>query len=110
MEQYRREFGAHIKKLRKEKKWSQDEMAEKSGLTPAYLSAVERGIANPRLDTIKKLATGFGIPTSELFAFERKDSSISDFKARIMQLVQDTDDQASVDSLCHTIISTFLNR
>ena len=63
-------FGKAVKHLRKERGYSQNEFATVSGLTQAYLSRIERGIANPQLESIKKIAACPGIPLPELFAFD----------------------------------------
>lgn len=109
MKDYQREFGAYIKKLRKEKGYSQDKFAEFANLTPAYLSALERGIANPRLDTIKKLANGLNLPVADLFIFESCLSQPKELRDRLIELLQNTGED-SLERLCSVLLATLLKK
>ena len=46
---------------------TQEELAAAAGLSLQYVSEVERGIANPKLETILRLAAGLHVPPIELF-------------------------------------------
>jgi len=46
----------HIRKLRKERKVSQEDLAFNSGLNPAYISHLERGVYSPTFFVIWKIA------------------------------------------------------
>lgn len=59
-------FGKRIKSLRKEKKWSQEKLAEKTGFHRTYIGMIERGERNPSLININVFAETFGINISEL--------------------------------------------
>lgn len=63
-------LGANVKCLRKEQGFSQESFAAESGISQAYLSRVERGVANPQLDRLQKIAVCLGISISELFQFD----------------------------------------
>ena len=62
----RKRFGARVRKLRHENGWSQEELADQSGLHRTYISAVERGVRNPTLTVIERLADALGISMSKL--------------------------------------------
>lgn len=62
-------FGARIRQLRKEKKWSQEELAHKAGFHRTYIGMIERGERNPSLININAFAEAFGICVSELLKF-----------------------------------------
>jgi len=47
---FARVFGDRVRKRRKELKLTQGQVFEMTGISPAYISAVERGTANPSLD------------------------------------------------------------
>lgn len=88
MKNYQQAFGAHVKRLRKELRYSQDQFADIAGLSQAYLSSVERGIANPQLDTLKKIADGLGVTMPDLFIFELGEQSAVDRKARFISMFE----------------------
>lgn len=60
------EIGARIYALRQEKRWSQDKLAQKSGLSRVYINSLEKGKRNPTLVTLIALATGLEISVEEL--------------------------------------------
>lgn len=37
-----------------------------TGVAPSTLSLIERGITTPKLDTIQRLAAGYGVPLTDL--------------------------------------------
>lgn len=49
-------LGLNLQRLRKEKGWSQEELADRAGLHRTYVSGVERGIRNPTITIVEKLA------------------------------------------------------
>jgi transcriptional regulator with XRE-family HTH domain len=69
---YLKEFGQHLQKLRKDKGISQEYLAFQINIDRTYLSGIERGVRNPCLFNIYRLAQALCVSTSELFRFERK--------------------------------------
>lgn len=59
-------FGANIRKLRLKRGWSQEDLAEFSGLHRTYVSGIERGIRNPTLSIIILIAKALEVPPSAL--------------------------------------------
>jgi transcriptional regulator with XRE-family HTH domain len=59
------DFGKALKRLRKDRKLSQEELADLSGLDRSYISILERNLKLPSLYTILALASGLGIKASE---------------------------------------------
>lgn len=52
----------NIKKYREKKGWTQQKLAEKSGLSYNAITKLEQGIAKqPTIQTVSKLADAFGI-------------------------------------------------
>lgn len=47
--------------LRKEKNWSQNDLANKSGVSREMISKYERNLAIPSVDAAKKIADAFGV-------------------------------------------------
>lgn len=71
-------LGDNIKKHRKEKNISQEELAEKIGVSRQSISFWENGKANPSLDTISKLASILGTSVGELLGSENTDENKND--------------------------------
>lgn len=61
----RETFAANIKRLRKERGMSQEDLAFESGLHRTYISGIERGIRNVGLDNVGVLAKALGVDPSE---------------------------------------------
>ncbi|MCI0438610.1 MAG: helix-turn-helix transcriptional regulator [Chloroflexi bacterium] len=70
MDAYSKAFGAHLRRLRAQRGLSQEEVAHRAGLHVTYLSGIERGLRNPTLRNIRKLALALDVPVKELFTFE----------------------------------------
>jgi len=62
----KREFGARVRKLRKQRGWMLVELSVETGLGRVFLSNLENGKHEPKLGTIKKLAKAFGLTASQL--------------------------------------------
>ena len=62
--------GINIKLIRKEKKMTREQLAEKCGLQTSYLAGVERGERNITLETLEKIINGLNISIKELFEDE----------------------------------------
>lgn len=62
----RRQVGLNIQRIRKEHNWSQEEFAFNAGLHRTYVSGIERGIRNPTVAVIARLAIALGVSPDEL--------------------------------------------
>lgn len=62
----RKKFGKRLRALREERSWSQEEFADRAGLHRTYVSAVERGVRNPTLSVLERLAKALGVSMAEL--------------------------------------------
>jgi transcriptional regulator with XRE-family HTH domain len=60
-------FGKRIAALRLKRNLTQDQLADKAGLSIDTISAIERGRRWARLTTLHQLARGLGTTTDELF-------------------------------------------
>lgn len=63
--------GALIRTLRTEARRSLGNVAESAGLSPGLLSQIERGMGNPSLTTLVKLAQALDVPIGRFFVSER---------------------------------------
>lgn len=59
-------FGKNIARIRTRQSLSQEELAEKSGISRSMLSKIERGEVSPTIAMANKLAVGLHIPLSSL--------------------------------------------
>jgi transcriptional regulator with XRE-family HTH domain len=59
-------FGERVRALRKRKKWSLEEFAERAGMHVTYLSSIERGYRNPTLNVMAAISAAFNISLSLL--------------------------------------------
>jgi transcriptional regulator with XRE-family HTH domain len=74
-EDIRLAFGRKVRELRSRARWSQDKLAEESGLHRTYIGGVERGERNPTLVIIKKIADAFGVSLLELLSLDDDEHS-----------------------------------
>jgi transcriptional regulator with XRE-family HTH domain len=68
MHPFYRRLGERLKALRKAKGWTQQELADKAGLTPAFLSYLENGSRSGSLESLLKLAEALGTEPELLLA------------------------------------------
>ena len=59
-------LGLNVCKHREAREFTQEKLAEKSGLDPTYISDIERGLRNPGIKNVAKLAKALGLTTAEL--------------------------------------------
>lgn len=62
----KKKIGAKIAALRKERKLTQEQLAEKIGVTVQYLGTIERGKANTTLNRLDKIAEVLGCSSYDL--------------------------------------------
>ena len=67
-----KQFGQFIAGIRKEKKMTQAELAEKIHVTDKAISRWERGLGFPDIQTLEPLAQVLGISVLELMRSEKK--------------------------------------
>lgn len=60
-------FGQNVRKQRTEKGLSQEALADKADLDPTYISGIERGVRNPSLLSIVRIAKALGTESGNLF-------------------------------------------
>ena len=64
----RKQVGLNVQRIRKEKGWSQEELAFRAGLHRTYVSGVERGIRNPTVLVLGQLAKALEVTPSTLLS------------------------------------------
>lgn len=63
----RKSFGNNVRNLRKQRGFSQEQLADKAGLHRTYIGAIERGEQNVSIDNINRIAKALGISIVTLF-------------------------------------------
>lgn len=61
-------LGKRIKQCRHEADKSQETLAFESHVDRTYISAIERGLANPSVETLGNICYSLGVTLAELFA------------------------------------------
>lgn len=72
MADYRRVLADNVKAARKALGLSQEALALEADIDRTYISGIERGLRNPSLDLIAKLAAKLQKTPSELLTAQRK--------------------------------------
>ena len=68
--------GNEIKRLRKLRAWTLEQLASAAGVSAGLLSQVERGQGNPSFNTLVQVAHALGIPVARLVAGEQMSSPV----------------------------------
>jgi transcriptional regulator with XRE-family HTH domain len=59
-------FGDNVRKLREQREWTQEQLAEKADLDQTFISGIERGTRNPTIITVTKLSKALKTSVSRL--------------------------------------------
>lgn len=65
-------LGTRVRELRRERRLTLDVLAERSGVSRAMISKVERGEKNPTLVVAARIAEGFAVTLSQLVGMEER--------------------------------------
>lgn len=66
----RHRFSRKVRYLRQARRWTQERLAERAGVTPKYIGQIERGEVSPTLLVLAKLARAFEMPLHEMLFLE----------------------------------------
>ncbi|WHX26735.1 helix-turn-helix domain-containing protein [Virgibacillus halodenitrificans] len=85
-------IGDKIKQIRKDKKMSLSELAEKAGVAKSYLSSIERNIqTNPSIQFIEKVSVVLDVSVNELIR-EKQSADIEELDDEWLEIVQEAMD------------------
>ena len=59
-------LGLNVRERREARALTQEKLAERAGLDATYISGIERGLRNPGIKNVAKLAKALGFTTAEL--------------------------------------------
>lgn len=82
-------LGERSRRLRKEKGWTQGELARRVGIKPSRISKYENGTYQPNLATVKAIADALGTTTDHLLGCGPQpdsDSRLQDLLSRLDEL------------------------
>src|SRR5262245_26473436 len=79
--------GQRLKELRERSGASQRELARRSGMSPASISAIELGKASPSIETLKRLLDCLGETLGDFFSVGAKPKPITFFGAEDLKEV-----------------------
>ncbi len=71
-------LGETIRDERRKRKLTLERLSEKTNLSKSFLSQVERGLAQPSISSLKKIAQEFAISVVDLFSLELKEKARMD--------------------------------
>ncbi len=93
-------FPETLARLRKDKGWTQQQMAEAIGMATIQVRRYERGVSQPTLDVIKRMALVFGTSTDMIIFGEEQPGPDAGFKYYFEALKQmDDEDRRTAKAL-----------
>lgn len=60
------QFGGNVRRLRELQGLTQERLGEAASLDPTYVSGIERGVRNPGIKNVARLAKALGVSTAKL--------------------------------------------
>jgi transcriptional regulator with XRE-family HTH domain len=69
-------LGRAIRRLRKDRQLSQEELGFAAEIHPTWISHIESGRANPAWGTVRRIARVFDVPLSELVLLAEEEDKI----------------------------------
>ena len=94
-----------ISNLRKDRKWSQTDLAEKTEISQVMVGKYERGDATPSIDVAKRIADAFGVTLDYLVG----DSKSISFDKKTLQRLEDLQElEESKRNTLFDLIDTYI--
>lgn len=78
----RKRIGWNLRRLRKEREVTQEDFATDSGFDRGYISGVERGVRNPSVLVLERIASGLGVDTAELLDVQAAEQFAKAYRRR----------------------------
>ena len=108
-------FGQRFQRLRKEAGLTQEEVAEKVGITPQGVSKWENDLSSPDINILVKLAEILGVSVEELLGKEKEKTKVLqdfDYKKAVLKIVVDSEgDKVKINfplALGEAVLGTYL--
>jgi len=84
-------LGKRIRELRKERRITQEQLAEMLGIGTANISYIENGKFAPSMENFEKLLNIFGVEAYELYNFPRTES-LEEMRAKLYSALDKNDE------------------
>ena len=108
-------FGQRFQRLRKEAGLTQEEVAEKVGITPQGVSKWENDLSSPDINILVKLAEILGVSVEELLGKEKEKTKVLqdfDYTKAVLKIVVDSEgDKVKINfplALGEAVLGTYL--
>lgn len=80
-------MGERIRRRRQQQELSLQQLADRTGLTPSFLSQVERGVTEPSISSLRRIARALGVPVFYfLLEDERPEPVVRRSRRRVLRL------------------------
>lgn len=88
--------------------WSQQQLAEASGLTQQSIARYESGQRDPQTSAIKALSSALNVTVSYLLGLDSSDTELTDEEKRLIDLYRkaDSSGQRSIMAVAETLAAT----
>lgn len=85
-------LGRRIRSLRTEKGLTQQELGHQADVNYKFIGEIERGLQNPSLNVLGKIAIALGVELRQLFEFESEIIDRHEIEKRIKQILKNIPD------------------
>lgn len=82
-------LGENLKRLRTNRKWSLGQLAAECGISKVVLAQIEKGEANPTVNTIWKIAAGLRVHYTELLDYKQENATVIHKSQALKQVEND---------------------
>lgn len=85
MADLRGQLGARVKQLRQSRRLTQEQLAERAGLSHKFIGELERGRGNPTLTTLTSLGEALGVDLVDLLGIAVQKPRVSARQATLLR-------------------------
>ncbi|WP_338669392.1 helix-turn-helix domain-containing protein [Pseudodesulfovibrio methanolicus] len=91
MDDLAKRLGGRIRKLRKSRGQTQEQLAQEAGVSDKYLSEVERGVSKVSVEVLDKVASGLNVELRDLLAMDLEEDrkQMEDYLVRLIRGASD---------------------
>ena len=102
----KRAVGTRIKLVRQGNGLTQDQLAERVGLSSKYISGIERGVENPTMDNLIRLAKVLEVEPYDLFLFGESEENEKALRKGLEKMLREADREQL--QLCFNVMRKIL--